>query len=170
LTQEEHRFLYNLSVWIYRAICEYNRLNDKSEIVCRSCFSLLDLSKKQTEGTLLDIILSLDKFNKENKDFFLFVIKNIHSGYNKINWNKTISTQQPYDRTVYPAPPDRQLLAKWRHPSARQGLSAVTACDAFSPPDVFLCEDALYASHSKPQLPAGNQDARKAAAVAQSVD
>ena len=95
LTQEEHSFLYNLSVWIYRAICEYNRLNDKSEIVCRSCFSLLDLSKKQTEGTLLDIILSLDKFNKENKDFFLFVIKNIHSGYNKINWNKTISTQQP---------------------------------------------------------------------------
>ena len=95
LTQEEHRFLYNLSVWIYRAICEYNRLNDKSEIVCQSCFSLLDISKKQTEGTLLDIILSLVQFNNENKDFFLFVIKNIHSGYNKINWNKTISTQQP---------------------------------------------------------------------------
>jgi len=45
LTQEEHRFLYNLSVWIYRAICEYNRLNYQSEIVCRSCFSLLDQHK-----------------------------------------------------------------------------------------------------------------------------
>lgn len=95
LTQEEHRFLYNFSVWIYRAIGEYNRLNYQSEIVCKSFYSTLDQSKKETEGTLLDIVLSLVKFNKENQEFFLFIIKNIHSGYNKINWNKTISKQQP---------------------------------------------------------------------------
>ena len=95
LEDDEHRFLYNFSVWIYRAICEYSRLNSKSDIVCKSFYSLLDQSTKQTEGTLLDIILSLVKFNNENQDFFLFTIKNIHSGYNKINWNKTISRQQP---------------------------------------------------------------------------
>lgn len=95
LPQEEHRFLYSLSVWMYRAICEYNRLNQKSEIVFKSYYSLLDQSKKLTDGTLLDIVLSLIQFNKENQGFFLFTIKNIHSGYNKINWNKTISRQQP---------------------------------------------------------------------------
>ena len=41
--------------------------------------------------TLLDVLLSLQDFASENRDFFFFVVKNRHSGLNKINWTKTIS-------------------------------------------------------------------------------
>ena len=36
-------------------------------------------------------MLSLIRFNRENQNFFLTIVKNIHKGNNKINWTKTIS-------------------------------------------------------------------------------
>lgn len=95
LTDVEHDFLYELSVWIYRAIKEFKRLNPLSEIVTRQRVSLIDKSQNEVENTFIDILLSLIKFNEENQDFFMFIVKNIHSGYNRINWRKTIATQQP---------------------------------------------------------------------------
>ena len=89
--KDDYDFLSQFSVWIFRAIKEYYRLNPSSEILLCKSFSLLDNSEEEKDATLLDIILSLIRFNKENQDFFMFTIKNIHSGYNKINWNKTIS-------------------------------------------------------------------------------
>lgn len=91
LSLSDYRFIYNFSVWIFRAVKEFYRLNKDSEIILRKSFSLLDRSQNEKDATLLDIILSLIKFNNDNQDFFMFTIKNIHCGYNKINWNKTIS-------------------------------------------------------------------------------
>lgn len=91
LDRNDFQFLSNFSVWIFRAIKEFYRLNPSSEILLYQSFSLLDLSSNKRDATLVDIILSLVRFNNENQDFFMFTIKNIHSGYNKINWNKTIS-------------------------------------------------------------------------------
>lgn len=91
ISRTDYLFIYNFSVWIFRAIKEYYRQNTDSEILLRKSFSLLDRSTNETDATLLDIILSLIKFNNENQDFFMYTIKNIHSGFNKINWNKTIS-------------------------------------------------------------------------------
>lgn len=91
LSLTEYRFIYNFSVWIFRAVKEFYRLNSDSEIILRKSFSLLDRSQNEKDATLFDIILSIIKFNNDNQDFFMFTIKNIHSGYNKINWNKTIS-------------------------------------------------------------------------------
>lgn len=91
LSLSDYRFIYNFSVWIFRAVKEFYRLNSDSEIILRKSFSLLNRSQNEKDATLLDIILSLIKFNNDNQDFFMFTIKNIHSGYNKINWNKTIS-------------------------------------------------------------------------------
>lgn len=91
LDRTDFQFLSNFSVWIFRAIKEFYRLNPSSEILLYQSFSLLDLSSNKRDATLVDIILSLVRFNNENQDFFMFTIKNIHSGYNKINWNKTIS-------------------------------------------------------------------------------
>ena len=88
---DDYDFLSQFSVWIFRAIKEFYRLNPDSEILLHKSFSLLDRSEDEKDATLLDIILSLIRFNNENQDFFMFTIKNIHSGYNKINWNKTIS-------------------------------------------------------------------------------
>ena len=47
---------------------------------------------KKKSNTLLDVILALIRFNEENRSFFTFILKNIHSGFNKINWGKTISS------------------------------------------------------------------------------
>ena len=86
-----HRFLSNFAVWIFRTVKEYLRHNPDSGILLHKSFSLIDRSLNETDATLLDIILSLIRFYNENRDFLLYTIKNIHSGYNKINWIKTIS-------------------------------------------------------------------------------
>ena len=91
IKKDDYDFLSQFSVWIFRAIKEFYRLNPKSENLLSKSFSLIDRSEDEKYATLLDIILSLIRFNNENQDFFMFTIKNIHSGYNKINWNKTIS-------------------------------------------------------------------------------
>lgn len=111
LTDTEHDFLYELSVWIYRAIREFKRLNPQSEIVARQTISQIDNSQNKVENTFIDILLSLVKFNEENQDFFMFIVKNIHSGYNKINWRKTIATKQPMmqdDSPIYMNPVNKK--------------------------------------------------------------
>lgn len=87
----DRSFIYGLSVWIYRAVKEFQRLNPDSDIVCMNSFSRMDGSSQKVQNTLLDVILSLIRFNNENHDFFMFTLRNIHSGYNKINWTKSIS-------------------------------------------------------------------------------
>lgn len=95
LSSDDHKFISNFSVWIYRAIREFYRLNSNSEILLHKTFSRIDSSNKKVEGTLLDVVLALIRFNNKNQDFFMYTIKNVHSGYNKINWNKTISKRTP---------------------------------------------------------------------------
>lgn len=90
---ERHRkFLYEFAVWIHRAIVVYNESHKKNEIVLHR--QIEDEGKgthKKKSNTLLDVILSLIRFNKENQQFFTFILKNLHSGFNKINWGKTIA-------------------------------------------------------------------------------
>lgn len=69
--------------------------NDKSNdstIVYQKMINQVGGSSKRKSNTFLDILLSLIQFNKDNKSFFFFVLKNLHSGLNKINWTRTIST------------------------------------------------------------------------------
>ncbi|MDE6083687.1 MAG: LlaJI family restriction endonuclease [Muribaculaceae bacterium] len=102
LSPKQKDFIYNLSTWIYRAIAEFVRINEalpekqRSRIVYKKHFSNVSLNGKNTDGTLIDIILSLIKFANENREFFMFIIKNIHRGYNKINWSKTIATKTAF--------------------------------------------------------------------------
>lgn len=90
---ERHRkFLYEFAVWIHRAIVVYNESHEKNEIVLhRQIEDEGKGSHKKKSNTLLDVILSLIRFNKENQQFFTFILKNLHSGFNKINWSKTIA-------------------------------------------------------------------------------
>ncbi len=90
---EKHRkFLYDFSVWIHRAIVVYNDTHNKNKIVLhRQIESEGKGLHKKKSNTLLDVILSLIRFNKENQQFFTFILKNMHSGFNKINWGKTIA-------------------------------------------------------------------------------
>ena len=90
----ERSFIYKFAVWIYRAIVVYK--NDKrsdTRIVCHSRIAQMGNGGRRLSNTYLDILLSLIQFNRDNQSFFFFVIKNLHSGLNKINWQRTIATK-----------------------------------------------------------------------------
>lgn len=101
LTNEEHAFIYNLSVWIYRAICvfrdhEFDRYENKkqSSIVLYKQAPMMGHMRKRRASTFLDVLLALQEWNKKNESFVMYIVKNLHSGYNKINWTRTISRSQ----------------------------------------------------------------------------
>jgi len=91
---KERSFLYKFAVWIYRAIVVYknDRRND-TRIVCQSYIAQMCHRGRRQSNTYLDILLSLIQFNQDNQSFFFFIIKNLHSGLNKINWQRTIATK-----------------------------------------------------------------------------
>ena len=91
LTSEEHSFIYEFAVWIYRAIEVFNKNNPKNDIVYHRQIAEMGKGKRVLSNTFLDILLSLLRFNKERHSFFTTVLRNLHSGYNKINWMRTIS-------------------------------------------------------------------------------
>lgn len=98
LTPEQRTFLYSFSVWIYQAVNVYNHRNPDNIIVKKKSFSDIDFSTNEVHVTVLDNIIALIKFANDNQDFLLFTIRNIHSGFNKINWIQTIARQQPLIR------------------------------------------------------------------------
>ena len=93
--QEYKDFLFELSVWIYRAINVF-QAHTENDIVRKKLVPIAGKGRKQIPDTYLDILLALIKFNQDNRDFLMFTIKNIHSGYNKINWTRTISHSQAF--------------------------------------------------------------------------
>ena len=94
LSKEYRKFIYEFSVWVYRALCVYHKANPKSKIMLYKHLLQIGNGHHQKPQTYLDVILSLIKFNMENRDFVLFSIKNLHQGNSKINWTATISHSQ----------------------------------------------------------------------------
>lgn len=88
----EKNFLYKFAVWIYRSIAVYKKddRNDTS-IIYHTQIAQVGDGKRRLSNTYLDILLSLIEFNRDNQRFFITILKNIHSGHNKINWTRTIS-------------------------------------------------------------------------------
>lgn len=95
LERVERDFLYKFAVWIYRAIIVYKngRGNDTS-IVYHTKIAQIGRGSRRLSNTYLDILLQLLQFRRDNRSFFLFIVKNIHSGCNKINWTRTISRSE----------------------------------------------------------------------------
>ncbi len=100
LKPEEQKFIYELSVWIYRAICvfkdhEYDRVGGKKDtpsiVLHRQAPMMGNTRKRRKANTFLDVLLALQKWNRDNESYVMFIVKNQHSGYNKINWTRTIS-------------------------------------------------------------------------------
>ena len=89
----ERDFLYKFAVWIYRAIVVYkNSRNSDPEIIYHVKLAQMGRGSRHLSNTYLDILLQLMQFNKDNQNFLFFIVKNMHSGMNKINWTRTIST------------------------------------------------------------------------------
>lgn len=91
LSSEERSFIYEFAVWIYRAIEVFNKSNPNSGIVLHRKIAEMGKGKRVLSNSFLDILLSLLRFNKEHYSFFTTILRNLHSGYNKINWTRTIS-------------------------------------------------------------------------------
>lgn len=102
LSKEEYRFIYNLSVWIYRALSvfrdhEYDRFGGEKKrpsIILYEQAPVMGRMKKHKTSTFLDILLALQQWNQKNQQFVTFILKNMHAGYNKINWTRTIAHSQ----------------------------------------------------------------------------
>lgn len=94
LTKEEKDFIYKFVVWIYRAIVVYkNEKKSDTSIVYHVEVQQILRGQRMRNNTFLDILLSLVQFAKENQNFFFYIVKNMHSGLNKINWTRTIATK-----------------------------------------------------------------------------
>ena len=96
LKENEKRFISELAVWIYRVLVVYKEKNPFSSIVLQECLYKQKQSNNIESSTYLDSILALFKFKKENQNFIFFNLRNIHSGFNKINWSKTITSTDPF--------------------------------------------------------------------------
>ena len=92
-SKEYKEFLSTLSIWIYRVISVYKQTHNDNILESKE-YQAESRGKKQKHNTLLDVIIALRDFNQNNQDYFTFIVKNIHSGYNKINWSKTINASQ----------------------------------------------------------------------------
>ena len=111
LNDQERAFLYEFAVWIYRAVDVFQHSHPESDIVYHRKLSQVGRGMRKRTNTLLDILLSLIQFNKDNRSYITFVLKNIHSGYNKINWTRTISHSQAIvqdDSPVYLNPVNKK--------------------------------------------------------------
>lgn len=94
LPEEYRKFIYEFAVWIYRCLALYHNTHTDSQAIYYKRIPQAGCGKRHPANTFLDVVLSLIRFNQENQDYFMFTIKNIHSGMHKINWVRTISKSQ----------------------------------------------------------------------------
>lgn len=116
LSKEYRKFIYEFSVWIYRALKVFYNANPQSKAILYKHLPQAGKGKRHKANTYLDIVLSLINFNKENSDFVLFTIKNLHRGNNKINWTRTISHSQAFiqgNDVVYLNPVNKKRVVNY---------------------------------------------------------
>ena len=96
LTEEERRFIYEFAVWIYRSLYVFKNSNPDNDIIYHKQMTKVGNHHRHMTNTFLEVLLALVDFNKKNQNFFMMVLRNLHSGNNKINWTKTISSSQAF--------------------------------------------------------------------------
>jgi hypothetical protein len=88
-------FLFECSSWFYFSIKKYFYKYRYTLSLFEDNLNIIDCSHRENFHTELDIVFSLLKFNKDNKDLFLFIKKINKSQNNKIDWNRTIKKTNP---------------------------------------------------------------------------
>ena len=99
----DHNVVFELSVWIYRAITQFISRNIDTDIVEDAIIQNPTDANGERSQTMLDIILQLLDFHKKHRHLFTYVSIINASGNNKIHWSKTISKTQPIikEKTPY---------------------------------------------------------------------
>lgn len=113
--KEYKEFLSTLSIWIYRTISVYKETHNDNILEPKE-YQGESRGKKIKHNTLLDVIIALRDFNKNNQDYFTFIAKNIHSGFNKIQWQKTITSTSPIflkGQPIYTDPVNRKKMVNF---------------------------------------------------------
>ena len=108
-------FLSELSIWIYRTINVYKKDKDENILEPREIQSK-STGRRLKPKTLLDVIIAMREFNRHNQDYLTFIVKNVHSGFNKIHWTKTISKSQAIvtnDVPVYLDPVNKKKVVNF---------------------------------------------------------
>jgi len=88
-------FLFECSSWFYFSIKKYFHKYRNTLSLFEDNLNIIDCSHRENFHTELDMIFRGLKFNKENKDLFLFIKKINKSQNNKIDWNRTIKKTYP---------------------------------------------------------------------------
>ena len=90
--RRERAFLYEFSVWIYRAIARYEKTHEPTDAVWRNRERQSGgFRRRYVTNTLLDVILALIRFNRDHADYFMFRVQENRSGRHRINWMRTVS-------------------------------------------------------------------------------
>ena len=114
-SKEYKEFLSTLSIWIYRTISVYKETHNDNILESKE-YQGESRGKKIKHNTLLDVIIALRDFNKDNQDYFTFIAKNVHTGVNKIQWQKTITSTNPIflkGQPVYTDPVNRKKMVNF---------------------------------------------------------
>ena len=114
-SKEYKEFLSTLSIWIYRTISVYKETHNDNILESKE-YQGESRGKKIKHNTLLDVIIALRDFNKDNQDYFTFIAKNVHTGVNKIQWQKTITSTNPIflkGQPVYTDPVNRKKIVNF---------------------------------------------------------
>ncbi len=93
---DEKETVFEFSAWLYQAIAHFVERNPGTEIVKMSDVQEVASSRGEKCETYLDIILQLQKFQKEHRHLFTFISIVNRSGTHKINWNRTVRKVQPF--------------------------------------------------------------------------
>ena len=111
LSLQQRNFIYEFAVWIYRAISVYKNSNKESNIVYHKTLPQNGGRKIHIGNSFLEVLLEIVQFNRENQNYFTYILKNLHAGMNKINWTKTIAHCTAYvckGIPVYPNPVNKK--------------------------------------------------------------
>ena len=98
----DHNVIFELSVWIYRAITQFVSRNIDTDIVEDAVIQNPTDANGEKSQTMLDTILQLLDFHKKHRHLFTYVSIINASGNNKIHWAKTISKTQPIIKDKIP--------------------------------------------------------------------
>lgn len=116
LSEHDRRFIQGLNIWIYRALKRFSGDGSSSGILLNKCFPIVNRIGHKVGASLLDRVLALIEFYKENHDYIIYTIKNAHSQRHRINWQKTVANSTAViqdDTPFYLAPISKKKCVDW---------------------------------------------------------
>ena len=102
---QRKEFLLEFAIRIYRALAVFRKTNTDKSVSLEASSKHSVRGAKHVFDTRLDVILALLEFYRRNRDFVVFTAKRCHSGFNRVNWTKTVAKKTPVfqsdDEPVY---------------------------------------------------------------------